>query len=298
MLESKEKKTFITRDSMLLFAIGLAVVYWAIESFMNIFVTPDANFFRHLIGTDIYNIYSRIIILCLFVIFGSHVQYTINKRKEAEKYLEASRAATILGLAKLAEYRDKDTGSHLERIREYSRIIAEELSAKPEFSKYISENYIEDIFNSSILHDIGKVGIPDAILRKPASLTDDEFEIIKTHTTLGGEAIEAIENRIEGQSFLTIGKEIAYHHHEKWDGSGYPNGFQKEEIPLSARIIALADVYDALTSKRAYKEAYTHQDTIRMITKLKGTHFDPNVVDAFFAVKDKFKSIATTYHDL
>lgn len=298
MLESKEKKTFITKDSMLLFAICLAVVYWAIESFMNIFVTPDANFFRHLIGTDIYNIYSRIIILCLFVIFGSHVQYTVNKRKEAEKYLEASRAATILGLAKLAEYRDKDTGSHLERIREYSRILAEELSGKPEFSKYISENYIEDIFNSAILHDIGKVGIPDAILRKPAGLTDDEFEIIKTHTTLGGEAIEAIENRIEGQSFLTIGKEIAYHHHEKWDGSGYPNGFQKEEIPLSARIIALADVYDALTSKRAYKEAYTHQDAIRMITKLKETHFDPNVVDAFFAVKDKFKSIATTYHDV
>jgi len=298
LLESKEKKTFITKDSMLLFAICLAVVYWAIESFMNIFVTPDANFFRHLIGTDIYNIYSRIIILCLFVIFGSHVQYTVNKRKEAEKYLEASRAATILGLAKLAEYRDKDTGSHLERIREYSRILAEELSGKPEFSKYISENYIEDIFNSSILHDIGKVGIPDAILRKPAGLTDDEFEIIKTHTTLGGEAIEAIENRIEGQSFLTIGKEIAYHHHEKWDGSGYPNGFQKEEIPLSARIIALADVYDALTSKRAYKEAYTHQDAIRMITKLKETHFDPNVVDAFFAVKDKFKSIATTYHDV
>jgi len=298
LLESKEKKTFITKDSMLLFAICLAVVYWAIESFMNIFVTPDANFFRHLIGTDIYNIYSRIIILCLFVIFGSHVQYTVNKRKEAEKYLEASRAATILGLAKLAEYRDNDTGSHLERIREYSRILAEELSGKPEFSKYISENYIEDIFNSSILHDIGKVGIPDAILRKPAGLTDDEFEIIKTHTTLGGEAIEAIENRIEGQSFLTIGKEIAYHHHEKWDGSGYPNGFQKEEIPLSARIIALADVYDALTSKRAYKEAYTHQDAIRMITKLKETHFDPNVVDAFFAVKDKFKSIATTYHDV
>lgn len=298
MLESKEKKTFITRDSMLLFAIGLAVVYWAIESFMNIFVTPDANFFRHLIGTDIYNIYSRIIILCLFVIFGSHVQYTVNKRKEAEKYLEASRAATILGLAKLAEYRDKDTGSHLERIREYSRILAEELSGKPEFSKYISENYIEDIFNSAILHDIGKVGIPDAILRKPAGLTDDEFEIIKTHTTLGGEAIEAIENRIEGQSFLTIGKEIAYHHHEKWDGSGYPNGFQKEEIPLSARIIALADVYDALTSKRAYKEAYTHQNAIRMIKKLKGTHFDPDVVDAFLTVKDKFKSIAATYHDM
>lgn len=283
---------------MLLFAIGLAVVYWAIESFMNIFVTPDANFFRHLIGTDIYNIYSRIIILCLFVIFGSHVQYTVNKRKEAEKYLEASRAATILGLAKLAEYRDTDTGSHLERIREYSRILAEELSGKPEFSKYISENYIEDIFNSAILHDIGKVGIPDAILRKPAGLTDDEFEIIKTHTTLGGEAIEAIENRIEGQSFLTIGKEIAYHHHEKWDGSGYPNGFQKEEIPLSARIIALADVYDALTSKRAYKEAYTHQDAIRMIKKLKGTHFDPDVVDAFLTVKDKFKSIAATYHDV
>jgi len=282
---------------MLLFGLGLAVVYWAIESFMNIFVTPDANFFRHLIGTDIYNIYSRVIILCLFVIFGSHVQYTVNKRKEAEKYLEASHAATILGLAKLAEYRDEDTGSHLERIREYSRILAERLSGTPEYEKYISDNYIEDIFTSSILHDIGKVGIPDAILRKPAGLTDDEFEIIKTHTTLGGEAIEAIEKRIEGQSFLTIGKEIAYHHHEKWDGSGYPNGYRAEEIPLSARIIALADVYDALTSKRAYKEAFSHQDAINMITKLKGSHFDPNVVDAFLSSENEFKEIADAYHD-
>jgi len=298
LAEKINKKSLVTRDSMLLFGIGLAVVYWAIESFMNIFLTPDANFFRHLIGTDIYNIYSRIIILCLFVIFGSHVQYTINKRRESEKKLQSYRAATILGLAKLAEYRDQNTGSHLERIREYSRVIAEEMAKKPGFAKYITDDYIEDIFNSSILHDIGKVGIPDAILQKPSNLTSDEFEVMKTHATLGGEAIEAIENRTEGQSFLTIGKEIAYHHHEKWDGSGYPDGFKEKSIPLSARIIALADVYDALTSKRAYKEAFVHQDALDIITRLKGTQFDPDVVDAFLAVENEFQHISNKFKDV
>lgn len=293
----KEKQNIITRDSMLLFGLGLAVIYWGIESFMNIFVAPEANFFSHLIGTDIYNIYSRVIILCLFVIFGSHVQYTVNKRREAERQVQSSRAATILGLAKLAEYRDEDTGAHLERIREYSRIISEEMATKPEYRKYITNDYIEDIFNSSILHDIGKVGIPDAILRKPSRLTPEEFEIIKTHTTLGGEAIETIEKRIEGKSFLTIGKEIAYHHHEKWDGSGYPYGVRGNDIPLSARIIAVADVYDALISKRAYKEAFSHADALKMITKLKGIQFDPDVVDAFLARENEFEKISLMYKD-
>jgi response regulator RpfG family c-di-GMP phosphodiesterase len=181
--------------------------------------------------------------------------------------VQSARNATILGLAKLAEYRDADTGAHLERIREYSKIIAQDLAMKPRYTGYVTSDYIDDIYNSSILHDIGKVGIPDSILLKPGRLTKDEFEVVKRHSALGGDALRAVETKLEGQSFLSLGKEIAYYHHEKWDGTGYPRGLKGDEIPLSARIVALADVYDALTSKRVYKEAYSHQEAMEIITK-------------------------------
>lgn len=298
MTDKKRKFFTFTGDSIMLFGIGLAIVYWLLDSFINLFLSTDANIMEQLLGANIYNLYTRIIILCLFVIFGSHVQYTINKRKEAEKELlesnenlQAARSATILGLAQLAEYRDKETGSHLERIREYAKVLALELSRKPSYKDYISDDYIEDIYNSAILHDIGKVGIPDAILLKPGKLTDDEYQQIKHHTILGGRALEAIEARIKGQSFLTIGKEIAYYHHERWDGTGYPENFKDERIPLSARIISLADVYDALVSERVYKASIPHEEVIRQITAGKGTQFAPDVVDAFLAITDTFKDI-------
>jgi PAS domain S-box-containing protein len=210
---------------------------------------------------------------------------------ESYKKVQSARNATILGLAKLAEYRDADTGAHLERIREYSKVIAEELSKKPEYTGYITHDYIDDIYNSSILHDIGKVGIPDSILLKPAKLTSDEFDVVKQHSALGGEALKAVESKIEGQSFLTLGKEIAFYHHEKWDGTGYPKGLKGTEIPLSARIVALADVYDALTSKRVYKEAFPHHEARQIIIESRGTHFAPDVVDAFLAHEDDFRKI-------
>ena len=210
---------------------------------------------------------------------------------QSYKELQEARAATILGLAKLAEYRDEGTGSHLERIREYAKRLAEELAKLPKYGHYITQEYIDDIFQSSILHDIGKVGIPDRILLKPGKLTAEEFEIIKRHTTLGGDAICAIESRIQTRSFLVMGKQIAYKHHEKWDGSGYPEGLKGEEIPLSARIVALADVYDALTTKRFYKEAYTHKKSKQIIVDLNGSHFDPEVVDAFLILENEFKRI-------
>ena len=221
---------------------------------------------------------------------------TVRKKLEQDllnsyKNVQSARNATILGLAKLAEYRDADTGAHLERIREYSKILAAELSRKPSFSGYISEDYIEDIYNSSILHDIGKVGIPDSILLKPGRLNHEEFEVIKRHSSLGGDALKAVEAKIEGQSFLSLGKEIAYYHHEKWDGSGYPQGLKGEQIPLSARIVALADVYDALTSKRVYKEAYSHEKAREIIINDRGKHFDPDVVDAFVALAEEFRRI-------
>jgi len=221
---------------------------------------------------------------------------TVRKRLEQDllesyKKVQSARNATILGLAKLAEYRDADTGAHLERIREYSKVIAEELSIRPGYEDYISKKYIDDIYNSSILHDIGKVGIPDSILLKPGRLSKDEFDVVKRHSALGGDALKAVESRLEGKSFLSLGKEIAYYHHERWDGTGYPKGLSGEDIPLSARIVSLADVYDALTSKRVYKEAYSHETALEIIVREAGKQFDPDVVDAFMEHEDDFRRI-------
>ena len=414
-------------DSMLLIGIMLAAVYWAIESVLNLFTTHKVDILYQLFPTQIDEIWPRIVVLCLFTIFASHVRLTINERKEAKealmvgdkkyrnilenidegyvevdlkgnftfcndsvsnilgysrqelmgmnnreyttpdsakklykkfnkvyktgktsgvaeyevinkngvlKYTEVvvslmrdkngmptgfsgltrdvterlkaekerrelenklhyARTATILGLAKLADYRDKGTGAHLEKIREYAKIIAREMAGLPAYKDYITEKYIEDIYQSSILHDIGKVGIQDSVLLKPGKLNSEEFDIIKRHTILGGDALTEIESQTEGRSFLTLGKEIAYHHHEKWDGTGYPDGLKGEDIPLSARMVAIADVYDALTTKRPYKEAFTHEKSREIIISLKGSHFDPDVVDAFLASEKKFSRICT-----
>ena len=221
---------------------------------------------------------------------------TVRKQLEndlLESYRNAAnvRNAAIVGLAKLAEYRDEATGTHLERIREYALIIARELARMPAYENYITPVYIDDIYISSILHDIGKVGVPDSILLKPGKLTDAEFEAIKRHSTLGGDALKAVEAQIEGESFLTLGKEIAYFHHEKWDGSGYPQGLKGNEIPLSARIVALADVYDALTSARPYKEAFSHDKAREIILSGSGQHFDPDIVDIFLRHEEEFRRI-------
>ena len=222
----------------------------------------------------------------------------ITERKRLEKELidsvkdvENARAGTILGLAKLAEYRDEATGAHLERIREYTLILTRELARKPHFQKYITEQYISDIYFSSILHDIGKVGIPDSILLKPGMLSSEEFDVIKRHPTIGGDVLKQVNANIKGRSFLTIGMHIAYYHHEKWDGTGYPNGLKKDEIPLSARIVALADVYDALTSVRIYKKAFSHEKAREIITAESGKHFDPEIVEAFLAHEALFNKI-------
>ncbi|MBW2516760.1 MAG: PAS domain S-box protein [Deltaproteobacteria bacterium] len=411
-------------DYMVLTAIFLGALYWALESLLNVFSPEEISFYQEIFGPNISDVWPRLIVFCLFLMFGSHVQFTINERNRAlealkeseEKYrtilenieegyyeidfegyfifgndslskilgvpkvdlrfmnfwefmdeknagliyetflecrrsgrpvkafdcqfniegatlfIEASasllqdskglpigyrgvlrdrtekkkmemdllesyrkvheaRSATILGLAKLAEYRDEGTGTHLERIREYARILAVQLAKNPNFADRIDKQYIDDIYQSSILHDIGKVGTPDALLLKPGELTEDEFDIIKRHTLMGGNALKAIESQIEGKSFLAMGKEIAFNHHEKWDGSGYPRGLKGEEIPLSARIIAVADVYDALTTKRFYKEAYSHEKAKSMIIRLKGQHFDPEIVNAFVAIEAQLNRV-------
>ncbi len=220
----------------------------------------------------------------------------ITERKKMEKKLlesyhliDKSRTTAILALAKLAEFRDRDTGNHLERIREYSKILAAELSKHPAYQHYITPEYIDDIYLSSILHDIGKVGIPDNILLKPGKLTPEEYEIMMCHSVYGGDALCESEKLTKGQSFLTIGKQIAYYHHEKWNGTGYPSGLSGKEIPLSARIVALADAYDALTSRRCYKSAISHEQAKQIILKDSGKHFDPDVTDAFLTRENDFQ---------
>jgi PAS domain S-box-containing protein len=213
------------------------------------------------------------------------------KLQDSFQQIKDTQSAAILGFARLTEYRDMDTGKHLERIREYTRVLALGLAALPAYASYITPEYIDDLCLSSILHDVGKVGIEDAVLLKPGRLDPQEFEKIKQHARLGGEALKAVDQELKRESFLTIGKEVAYSHHERWDGSGYPAGKKGEQIPLSARIVALADVYDALTSKRSYKQALSHEDAVKIILAEKGTHFDPEVVEVFERSLEPFRRI-------
>jgi putative two-component system response regulator len=202
-----------------------------------------------------------------------------------------TRDMAIFALAKLAESRDPETGHHLERVQCYSRALAIQLGRTEKFAKQIDADFIRLIYLTSPLHDIGKVGLPDAILLKPGRLSDDEFEIMKLHTVFGAETLEAALSRFPQARFLRIARDIAATHHERWDGNGYPNGLARESIPLCGRIVALADVYDALTSKRIYKEAFTHVVARSIILKDSGTHFDPDIVDAFLTIEQEFIEI-------
>lgn len=203
---------------------------------------------------------------------------------------------TILTLASLAETRDIDTGNHLKRTQRYIKTLALALGEHPKFRDYLSQEEIETLFRSAPLHDIGKVGIADKILLKPTGLSDTEFEIMKTHTTLGKEAIEHAEEEAGVEAdFLKTAKEIAYCHHENYDGSGYPLGLSGDEIPISARLMSLADVYDALTSRRVYKEAMPHDKARSIILEERGLKFDPDVVDAFLQVQEEFLFVSQKY---
>ena len=205
---------------------------------------------------------------------------------------------TIQVMASLAETRDNETGNHIRRTQHYVRLLAEQLRFHPRFSAGLDERTIDLLFKSAPLHDIGKVGIPDRILLKPGKLDAEEWEIMKTHARLGAEAIERAESTLGlDVDFLRIAKQIAAGHHEKWDGSGYPGGLSGDAIPLAARLMALADVYDALISRRCYKEPFSHAQAAAIIDEGKGKHFDPAVVEAFHAAEEGFKQVAATYVD-
>ncbi len=205
---------------------------------------------------------------------------------------------SIHSLARLAETRDPETGNHLRRTQEYVRTLARQLQPHPRFAAFLSDRNIDLVARSAPLHDIGKVGIPDHILLKPGKLTPEEWEIMKTHAQLGSEAIEQAERDAERPvEFLALAKEITRWHHEKWDGSGYPDGLAGDAIPVSARLMALADVFDALICRRVYKPSMPFAQARDIIVAERGRHFDPDMVDTFLAVFDEFETIAERYGD-
>ena len=215
-------------------------------------------------------------------------------RRMAENQL--IQEVSIHALAHLAETRDPETGNHLRRTQEYVRTLARGLKHHPRFSHYLDERTIGQLAQSAPLHDIGKVGIPDHILLKPGKLTPEEWAIMKTHAEIGAEAIsQAIADSARPVEFLQIAQEIARGHHEKWDGSGYPRGLAGDGIPISARLMALADVFDALICARVYKPPMPYEEAYSIIVSGSGTHFDPDVVDAFIREFDTFKRIADNY---
>jgi putative two-component system response regulator len=225
-------------------------------------------------------------------------QFLVSQVSKRARELEHIQDVTILALASVAETRDNETGHHIHRTQHYVLLLAEHLQRHPRFSLSLTRSNIDLIFKSAPLHDIGKVGIPDHILLKPGKFTPEEFEQMKRHAALGMEALTRAE-RATGRTapFLQMAKEIAWAHHEKWDGSGYPRGLAGEHIPISARLMALADVYDALISPRIYKCAMSHQEATRIIANGRGSHFDPDVVDAFLALGDAFRHVTQRYRD-
>ena len=220
------------------------------------------------------------------------------------KELELTREATILSLATLAETRDNETGQHIRRTQRYAQVLAKELQSNPDFWDAITDDFISEIFRSAPLHDIGKVGIPDQILLKPGPLTAEEFKVMQQHSVLGSNALEeailtisATSPSGQAMTFLHMARDIAHYHHERWDGSGYPKGLSGESIPLGARIMALADVYDALVSQRVYKEAFSKDKAERIMMHESIGHFDPRILKGFESVRDDFWKIRQNFSD-
>lgn len=216
------------------------------------------------------------------------------ERKKFFEELSKSHQATLESMATVAEKRDTDTGGHIIRTKTYIKILAQELAKKDKYKNKITPSYIESLFHAAPLHDLGKVGIPDNILKKPGKLTFDEFEKMKEHSKFGYDILNNAQSNYKNNELFDVAKNIAYYHHEKWDGSGYPKGLKEDEIPLEARLMAVADVYDALINKRVYKPSFTYEDAENIILEGKGKHFDPEIIDVFIKLKEELKKIAQT----
>jgi len=269
--------------AMLLFVVGL----W---------FSTQQIFYRT--GFFIATAFPIVALVCIYI-FLTVIRYRIEEKKvlSGMRELLLTQDITIESLANLTEHRHQETGGHIKRTRMYIHLLAKRIQHQKEYKEFLSDQNIDMLYKSAPLHDIGKVGIPDNILLKPGALTEQEFEIIKTHTTNGRNLIHASVRKFGKMSFLTIAEEIACSHHEKWDGSGYPLGLKGNDIPISGRLMALADVYDALINKRVYKEAYPHDVAVDTIKKGRGTHFDPAMVDAFLDIHEQFRNIARQFVD-
>ena len=237
-------------------------------------------------------------LVCNFSLMTS-LKFWYEEKRARERTRELARVqeATIESMSSLTETRDPNTGGHIKRTQNYIRLLTEYLKNQPRFTTVLDEETVDLLCKSAPLHDIGKVGVSDRILLKPGKLTTQEFEAMKQHTVYGRDAILSAERKLGNASFLRFARDIVYTHHEKWDGTGYPEGLQGDRIPVAGRLMALVDAYDALTSKRVYKSQVPHEEAVQIILEEKGSHFDPDVVDAFMKVKENFRQIAMTYTD-
>jgi CHASE2 domain-containing sensor protein len=270
---------------LLLGAVGVGVWQASVWTFRTegIFISPVLPF---------------LILACNFSIITLFKFWHEEQRvRERTRELAMVQEAAIESMSSLTETRDPETGGHIKRTQNYIRLLAEHLKDRPIFSPLLDNETIDLLCKSAPLHDIGKVGISDRILMKPGKLTDQEFEEMKRHTVFGRDAILAAERKLGNTSFLRFAREIAYTHHERWDGSGYPEGLRANQIPVPGRLMALVDAYDALTSKRVYKSQLPHEKAVQIIIEAKGTQFDPVVVDAFLEVKEGFRQISLRYAD-
>lgn len=318
----KEALLNLVEDKPLVAGIAFALLVWLTQMLVLIISGVDVKLVPTS-GED----FARLIVQVLLSVGGmilvggilSRIRRTV---VEVETHLREGivqigklQEVSIQGFAKISDTRDPFTGKHVERMAVHAKIIAEELSKVPKYASYISPQYIKDLHVAAPLHDIGKVGIADKILKKKGALTLDEFEIMKLHTVIGGDLMAELERKLPYKTFYSLGKEIAYHHHQRYDGTGYPNvlstggtqvfvvqaglgePLKGQEIPLSARIVAVADVYDALVSKRVYKDAYPHEIARDMVVSERGKHFDPEVVDAFLSAEERILEAARQHKD-
>jgi adenylate cyclase len=240
-----------------------------------------------------------VLVLATVLVLSFVVRFAINQRRAQRwrRQLENARQVTIESMAAVAETRDPETGAHIKRTQHYVRAIAKRLQRSGHYAEILTKEYIDLLFLSAPLHDVGKVGVPDHILLKPGPLTAEELTIMRQHAEFGRKIINSSAEQIEGDNFLQIAGEIAATHHEKWDGTGYPAGLRGSDIPLGGRIMAVADIYDALISRRCYKTAFPHGRAKALMNDLRGTTFDPVVLDAFLEIEDEVRQIAARFRD-
>lgn len=267
--------------------------------FVGISIVNNSNIIGELFVSLIFFLGANFVLIG--IILQNKLLYSIelqqNKYIEKNNQLNQLQDANIFTLAYLAEIRDTETGKHIERTSMYVRELAIQLSILPKYKDHLTTKYVQDLVKSAPLHDIGKVGVEDSILRKPGKLTDDEFENIKRHCEYGANVLTIAESKVTFRSYLAIAIPLVRSHHERWDGKGYPDGLKGDQIPLSAQIMAIADVYDALRSERCYKKAISHDESIKIIVNEKEKQFAPDVVEALLKCERKFNEISLTHSD-